>query len=50
MLFRDKNSVIIERISRFLVKNIEEYVETNRTINDLKYDQHLLRVNLRSAD
>ena len=29
------------------MKNIEEYVETNRTLNDVKYDQHLLEVNLK---
>ena len=32
------------------MKNIEEYVETNRTLNDVKYDQHLLEVNLKSDD
>ena len=32
------------------MKNIEEYVETNRTLNDVKYDQHLLEVNLKSDE
>lgn len=35
---KDKNSQLIERISRSLVKNIEEYVETNHTLNDLRYE------------
>lgn len=48
--FRDTNSQLIERISKSLVKNIEEYVESNHTLNDLRYEKHLLQLNSKKLE